>query len=74
MTFLSKKKKEAISEACKWAQLFACMPQSANCPGPLLNGMTLNQWLDGLECHKTTARGGTRLESVVLDIEPCIVR
>ena len=40
---------KAMSEACKWAQLFACMPWSANCPGPLLNGMTLNWWLDGLE-------------------------
>ena len=40
---------KSMSEACKWAQLFACMPRSANCPGPLLNGMTLNRWLDGLE-------------------------
>ena len=24
-------------------------------------------------CHKMTARGGTRLESVVLEVEPCIV-
>ena len=25
-------------------------------------------------CHETTARGWTRLESVVLGAEPCIVR
>ena len=25
-------------------------------------------------CHEMTARGGTRLESIVLGVEPCIAR
>ena len=40
---------KTVSEAREWAQLFVRTPWSANCPGPLLSGITLDRWLDGLE-------------------------
>ena len=40
---------KTVSEAREWAKLFVRTPWSANCPGPLLSGITLDRWLDGLE-------------------------
>jgi hypothetical protein len=40
---------KAISQAHEWAQLYAHTPWSTNCPGPQLNGVTLDQWLDSLD-------------------------
>jgi hypothetical protein len=40
---------KAVSEAREWAQLYARTPWSTNCPGPQLNGITLDRWLDSLE-------------------------
>ncbi len=42
---------KAVSEAREWAQLYARTPWAANCPGPgpQLNGITLDRWLDSLE-------------------------
>jgi hypothetical protein len=39
---------KVVSEARKWAELYAHTP-ATNCPGPQLNGITLDRWLDGLE-------------------------
>ena len=35
---------------------------------------TVESSLEEADCHETTARGWTRLESVVLGVEPCIAR
>lgn len=40
---------KAVSEAREWAQLYAHTPWSTNHPGPQLNGITLDRWLDSLE-------------------------
>jgi hypothetical protein len=39
---------KVVSEARKWAELYAHTP-ATNFPGPQLNGITLDRWLDGLE-------------------------
>lgn len=38
---------KAVTEAREWAQLYASWP--TDCPGPQLNGITLDRWLDSLE-------------------------
>ena len=40
---------KAISRAHEWALAYANTPWSTNCPGPQLDGETLDQWLDSLE-------------------------
>lgn len=38
-----------VGEAREWAKLYARTPWSTDCPGPQLNGITLDRWLDSLE-------------------------
>ena len=38
-----------VCEARAWAQMYACTPSSDSRPGLLLNGITLDRWLDGLD-------------------------
>ena len=40
---------KAVCEAREWVQLYASMPQSEGRPGSVLNGKTLDRWLDGLD-------------------------
>jgi hypothetical protein len=40
---------KATSEAREWAQLYAGMPWPESRPGLLMNGITLDRWLDGLD-------------------------
>lgn len=40
---------KVVSEARKWAELYAQTSWTTNSPGPKLNGITLDRWLDGLE-------------------------
>jgi len=40
---------KATCEARQWAQLYAGTPWSESRPGLLLNGITLDRWLDGLD-------------------------
>lgn len=40
---------KVVSEARKWAELYAQTSWSTNSPGPHLNGITLDRWLDSLE-------------------------
>lgn len=37
---------KAVCEAREWASLYAGME---NCPGMVMNGVTLDRWLDGLD-------------------------
>jgi hypothetical protein len=40
---------KVVCEAREWAQLYACTPSSECRPDLLLNGLTLDRWLDGLD-------------------------
>lgn len=40
---------KVVCEARQWAQLFACTPWSESRPGLVLNGITLDRWLDGID-------------------------
>jgi hypothetical protein len=40
---------KTVCEARDWAQLYAGMPWSESRPGLLLNGITLDRWIDGLD-------------------------
>ena len=40
---------KAVCEARQWAQLYSGTPWSESRPGLLMNGITLDRWLDGQE-------------------------
>ncbi|KAI9457520.1 hypothetical protein F5148DRAFT_1222356 [Russula earlei] len=40
---------KAVCEAREWTQLYSSTPWPENCPRLLMNGITLDRWLDGLD-------------------------
>jgi hypothetical protein len=54
---------KTVCEARKWAQLYSGMPFAENRPGLLINGITLDRWLDSLE--------GVEVEELIYPDDEC---